>query len=86
VVLELIGKVALGGEIFGEKEDAGGVFVEAMENAEAGIGCAGAGEFGLAGEELEEAVGFAAAGDSGEMSGFGDGDEVLIFKENGKRG
>ena len=74
VVLELVGEVLLGGSIECEEEDAGGVLVEAMDDADARVFAAGGGDVQLAAELFEDGIGFGAAGDGGEISGFVDGD------------
>lgn len=84
VVLELVGEVALGGGVEGEEQDAGGVLVEAVDDADAGVGGAGAGEAELLGEELEDGGGLATAGDHGDSGGLVDGDEVVGTVEEGE--
>ena len=83
VVLELGGKVSLGGDVFGEEEDAAGIFVEPMDEAEAQVGGASAGEADLAGEHVEDAVFLGPAGNGGKVGRFCDRYDVVVFEEDG---
>jgi hypothetical protein len=82
VVLELVGEVALGVDVLGEEEDAGGVLVEAVDESEAGVGSAGGGEGELVAELFEDAGGFGAAGNCRQGRGLGDGEEVGGVEKN----
>jgi len=74
VVLELVREVALGGKIFGEEEDAGGVFVETVDDSDAWVVGPRVGETKLSGQLLQDGSGFAAAGDGGKSRGLVDRD------------
>jgi hypothetical protein len=72
------------GEIgFGDEDDAGSVFIEAMDDAGA-EGVAALGEGLAAAEERvdQSAAGIASAGVDGHAGGLVDGDEVVIFVED----
>ena len=62
IVLELGGKVSLGGNVFGKQQDAAGILVEAMNEAEAWVVGAGGREADLARKHVEDAVSFGTSG------------------------
>ncbi len=86
VILELVREMTLGGDIFCQEQDAAGVFVEAVDQAQSRIGGAGAREIDLRGKLLQQARGFAAPGDGGQARRFFDGDQLIVLEENGDLG
>lgn len=54
IILELMGKMALGGQVLGQQQYAGGVFVEAMDDTQARVVRSGPGELQLSGEFFDE--------------------------------
>jgi hypothetical protein len=86
IVLELGGKVALGGDVFGEEEDAAGILVEPMDEPEAWIGRAGAGKTDLPGEHVENAVFLRPAQNGGKVGRFCDRYYLVVFVEDGQIG
>jgi hypothetical protein len=82
VVLELSRQMALGGDVFGEEEYAAGIFVEAMDEAEARVVRAGAGQVDLPGEGVEDAVLLGAAENGGKLGWLCDRYQVSVFKED----
>ena len=78
VVLKLMREMPLRLDILGEEHHAAGVFVEAMDDAQARIGVATARKIQLRSEAFDQAVGFTAAGNGGQAGRLIDGDEIVV--------
>ena len=76
-----VGDMPLCGDVPCEEDDAGGLLVDAMTDADARIGRPGPRKLKLSGELFERTGGFPASGDDGEAGGFVDGGEVVVFPE-----
>ena len=83
---ELGAEVGVGGGSFGGEDEAGGLRVEAMKERGEKAVVADAGEGGEAGDEgVGEGVGFGEAEGVGGLSGgFVEGEEEVIFEEDGE--
>jgi hypothetical protein len=86
VVLELVGDMPLGCDVFGHEQHAAGFFVEAMDDSQPGVGGPRTRQSCVPREHLQNAVGLGATRDSGQMRGFGDGDQAVVLKEDGQFG
>jgi hypothetical protein len=74
--------VPLRGDVLGEQQDAARVLVEAVDDPDAWVGVARAGQPELGREPLEDAVALVAAGDRRQARGFGDGNDVVVLVED----
>ena len=83
IVLELGGKVSLGGNVFGKQEDAACILVEAMNEAEAWVVGAGGREADLARKHVEDAVFLGASENGGKVGRFCHRYDVVVFVEDG---
>ena len=82
IVLELVGEVLLGRAIECEEENAGGVLVEAMDDADARVLGSRGRKVQLRGDLFQDGIGFCPAGNGGQIGGFVDGDGGRMMPED----
>ena len=74
--------MALGIDILGEEQNTAGLFVEPMNDTQAGIGAARVWDCQLLGQDAQHAIDVTPAGNAGQARRLLHGDVVLVFEEN----
>ena len=76
--------MALGVDVFGKQQYAGGILVEAMNESQARVGGAGAGEGDLSRKGVQDAVFLGPAKNCGKVGWFCHRYHVFVFIEDGQ--